>query len=253
MCAFVSGLFAAVVISILTYTRVLTPACPSPLTPHPSHLISPLTPYPLSLTPHPRPTPLTFSFLDVLEAGLDPYWAMTGHQIQGLFRGSLGLVVGPSWGCSKRRWFRYPIWLKPIASFCAFPALARHNHPVVEMLSLPPPGLPTPVVDLDEFRTIHEVAIREFLSDKPPRCRTPGHADEECNEQVWQCRSLHRAAGVKAVKRSADYITATANSETSRPNTPDPMDRKLSKRVWERGVQQWRMDLKSVAKLVRAV
>ena len=121
------------------------------------------------------------------------------------------------------------------------------------MLSLLPPGLSTSVVDLDELRTIHQVAMREFMSDKPPRSRTPGHAKEECNEQAWQRRSVHRVAGVKAVKRSADYITAMANSETSRPNTPDPMDRKVSKRVWERGVQQWRMDLKSVAKLVRVV
>ena len=35
MRVFVSGLFAAVAICTLTYTRVLTPACPSPLTPHP--------------------------------------------------------------------------------------------------------------------------------------------------------------------------------------------------------------------------
>ena len=60
MCAFVSGLFAAVVISILTYTRVLTPA--SSLTPPPSHLISPLTltPYPSPLTLARRPLPFPF-------------------------------------------------------------------------------------------------------------------------------------------------------------------------------------------------
>ena len=56
---------------------------------------------------------------------------------------------------------------------------------------------------------------------------------------------MHRAAGVAAVKRSADYVTATA-ARVPRPRTPDPTDRKLSKRGWERGVQQWRMDLKGV-------
>ena len=79
------------------------------------------------------------------------------------------------------------------------------------------------------------------------RSRSPvGANDEECNEEVWQRRSAHRAAGVAAVKRSADYISATADPNVPRPKTPDSTDRKLSKRAWERGVQQWRMDLKGV-------
>ena len=78
------------------------------------------------------------------------------------------------------------------------------------------------------------------------RSRSPVGANEECNEEVWQRRSAHRAAGVAAVKRSADYISATADPHVARPATPDPTDRKLSKRAWERGVQQWRMALKSV-------
>ena len=77
------------------------------------------------------------------------------------------------------------------------------------------------------------------------RSRSPLGANQECNEEVWQRRSAHRAAGVAAVKRSADYISATA-AMVPRPQTPDPGDRKLSKRAWERGVQQWRMDLKGV-------
>ena len=55
MCAFVSGLFAAVVISNLTYTRVLTP--PFLFTPYPSPVTPDLTPYPLPLIPHPSPSP----------------------------------------------------------------------------------------------------------------------------------------------------------------------------------------------------
>ena len=78
------------------------------------------------------------------------------------------------------------------------------------------------------------------------RSRSPRGANEECNEEVWQRRSAHRAAGVAAVKRSADYISATADPHVPRPNTPDPTDRKLAKRAWERGVQQWRVDLKAV-------
>ena len=78
------------------------------------------------------------------------------------------------------------------------------------------------------------------------RSRSPLRANEECNEEVWQRRSKHRAAGVAAVKRSADYITAAANPHVPRYMTPDPTDRRLSKRAWERGVQQWRENLKTV-------
>ena len=85
------------------------------------------------------------------------------------------------------------------------------------------------------------------------RSRSPRGANEECNEEVWQRRSAHRAAGVGAVKRSADYIRATEDPGVPRPKTPDPTNRKLSKRAWERGVQQWRMDLKgAVANLPTA-
>ena len=82
------------------------------------------------------------------------------------------------------------------------------------------------------------------------RSRSPSGANEKCSEEVWQRRSAHRAAGVAAVKRSADYISAAASPRVPRPNTPDPTERMLSKRAWERGVQQWRMDLKAVAQLL---
>ena len=95
-----------------------------------------------------------------------------------------------------------------------------------------------------------------FLSDlnEPLHvpCLSERGANEECNEEVWQRRSAHRAAGVAAVKRSADYISATADPHVARPMTPDPTDRRLSKRAWERGVQQWRMDLKTVVGNLRA-
>ena len=98
---------------------------------------------------------------------------------------------------------------------------------------------------------VDDVAFVQVL-DEPLRVPLPSErrrspcANEECNEEVWQRRSAHRAAGVAAVKRSADYISATADPMVPRPQTPDPGDRKLSKRAWERGVQQWRMDLKGV-------
>ena len=85
------------------------------------------------------------------------------------------------------------------------------------------------------------------------RSRSPCGANLECNEEVWQRRSAHRVKGVAAIKRSADYISATASPHVPRPKTPDPMDRKLAKRAWERGNQQWRMDLKAVVQLLLPV
>ena len=83
------------------------------------------------------------------------------------------------------------------------------------------------------------------------RSRSPCGADEECDEEVWQRRSAHRLAGIAAVKRSADYISATADRGVRRPRTPDATDRKLSKRAWERAVQQWRKALKEVVQNLR--
>ena len=114
-----------------------------------------------------------------------------------------------------------------------------------------------PSVPLDDvaFVPVEDQPLRvpwpSELERERRRSRSPCGADEECNEEVWQRRSAHRAAGVAAVKRSADYISATADPHVPRPNTPNPTDRKLAKRAWERGVQQWRMDLKAVVQRLR--
>ena len=42
-------------------------------------------------------------------------------------------------------------------------------------------------------------------------------------------------------------MLATADPDVPRPSTPDPTDRTLSKRTWERGIQLWRFDLRNVA------
>ena len=102
-------------------------------------------------------------------------------------------------------------------------------------------------VDVAFFPVLDEPLRVPWPSERERRrSLSPCGANEECNEEVWERRSAHRAAGVAAVKRSADYISATADPQVPRPKTPDPTDRKLSKRAWERGVQQWRMDLKGV-------
>ena len=62
---------------------------------------------------------------------------------------------------------------------------------------------------------------------------------------MWRRRSAHRAAGVAAIKRSKEY-TVAADPRAPRPTTPDPTDRRLTKRRWERGNQRWRFDLKTL-------
>ena len=61
------------------------------------------------------------------------------------------------------------------------------------------------------------------------------------------------AAQVGAPRGSADCISASADPQVPRPKAPDPTDRKLSKRAWERGVQQWKMDLKGVVQTLPIV
>ena len=60
----------------------------------------------------------------------------------------------------------------------------------------------------------------------------------------------HRAAGVAAVKRSHDYILVYG-ARVPRPRTPDSTDRALAKRAWERGIQEWRKDLKQLVEFHR--
>ena len=83
---------------------------------------------------------------------------------------------------------------------------------------------------------------------KTSQVRGPKQEDsEEDSEEVWRNRSSHRQNGVDAIKRSATYIIAEA-SQIQRPKSPDAQDRALSKRVWERTVQQWRRDLLGLVK-----
>ena len=58
-------------------------------------------------------------------------------------------------------------------------------------------------------------------------------------------RGGHRAECVRAVKRTYNYIAAWT-AQVPRPRTPDPTSRHLRKRPWERGLQQWILDLKGV-------
>ena len=66
-------------------------------------------------------------------------------------------------------------------------------------------------------------------------------------EETWRNRCRHRQNGVCAVKRGVNYIIAEA-SGIHRPKSPDPQDRRLSKREWEKTVQRWRLELLSGVK-----
>ena len=63
-------------------------------------------------------------------------------------------------------------------------------------------------------------------------------------EADWQRRLSHRRAVVSYVKSTWEYKASAANS--SRPSTPNPEDRDVSKRVWEKSIKTWRRDLQDL-------
>lgn len=63
-------------------------------------------------------------------------------------------------------------------------------------------------------------------------------------EEDWERRIRHRRAAVTHIKFTPEYVAS--NTHFSRPRTPDPEDRKLSKRSWEKSLQAWRRDLRSL-------
>merc|ERR1712187_230780 len=71
----------------------------------------------------------------------------------------------------------------------------------------------------------------------------------EASEEDWKRRIEHRTAAVEYIKTTNQYQRFAADREKgvekdkTRPKTPDPEDRTVSKRGWEKSVQRWRMDL----------
>ena len=63
----------------------------------------------------------------------------------------------------------------------------------------------------------------------------------------WGVRQSKREAGVYHVKLTADYQRVQHELFSHlRPATPDPTDRSLSKRTWERDMQAWREALRAI-------
>ena len=63
---------------------------------------------------------------------------------------------------------------------------------------------------------------------------------EDMDRTTWLRREAKRRIGVRAVKASLDYQLCD-----TRPQTPDAFDNTLSKRRWEKYMQEWRYTLRT--------
>ena len=61
------------------------------------------------------------------------------------------------------------------------------------------------------------------------------------DDSIWRRRLTKRLAGVRSVKTSLEYAASSV-----RPPTPDPSDRTVSKRRWQRSVQEFRRALRDL-------
>ena len=106
--------------------------------------------------------------------------------------------------------------------------------------------------------------VTPSLEERPPASRrvrrgrrskrassqsVPGGADhKELTDEEWEVRKAKRTAFVAAITASSNhggYVeTATAAGETPK-RLPDPEDRSISKRDWERRVMAWRIGSKA--------
>ena len=71
------------------------------------------------------------------------------------------------------------------------------------------------------------------------------NADEGV-ENIARLRRAKRFAGLCAVKRSPAYILTVSRRGRQRPRSPDPYDLSLSKRSWEKSMQDWRASLRKI-------
>jgi hypothetical protein len=68
-------------------------------------------------------------------------------------------------------------------------------------------------------------------------------------EDVWERRTRKRLNAVAHVLKTADYIEVL--NRGLHVDAPDPLDRSVSKRSWEKSVQVWRATLRQHASLPR--
>jgi hypothetical protein len=81
---------------------------------------------------------------------------------------------------------------------------------------------------------------------------TPVNLEElrKVSDADWQRQTLTRIAGIASIKTKTDYLlfravydVSDARHKDDEPKTPDPHDRNVSKRSWEKSVQQWKVGL----------
>ena len=85
------------------------------------------------------------------------------------------------------------------------------------------------------------------------------HCDAVDNgdDAVWAVRFASRLRGVAVVQSSDDYVNiraacaAGAIAWTMLPQAPDPADRSVGKRLWEKSLKRWRHQLKDMAASVQ--
>ena len=68
---------------------------------------------------------------------------------------------------------------------------------------------------------------------------------EDVGEEERARRHAKRFAGLCAVKKTPAYIITTLR-QRQRPTSPDPYDDRVSKRAWEKSMQQWRSALRRI-------
>merc|ERR1712070_480043 len=73
---------------------------------------------------------------------------------------------------------------------------------------------------------------------------------EQTEEEAWESRITKRQEGVSDLREKEFYANnqdfGSVLRHTKRPQTPNPFDRSLSKRDWERGIAGWRNDWRCI-------
>ena len=156
---------------------------------------------------------------------------------------------------SKRAWERkVREWRRALKAGSAHEPMHEQMHePMYIDIDLPAPFGFAPVAVPKNAGPLHVEWSRGRQRSRSPCGATQGsgQGSGEVSEATWARRLRKRTEGVEAIKRSEDYLQVTADPSHPRPKTPDPHDRKVSKRSWERSVQVWRFDLKAVAAKLR--
>ena len=94
---------------------------------------------------------------------------------------------------------------------------------------------------------------RSSFSEPPPRRKSVDAGNQrevpDATEEDWTRRVEHRSNGVLYVKSTGSYQAMSRARASGRlreppaPLTPDPTDRTVSKRRWEKSMQEWRTAL----------